>query len=159
VAKSKQRRSWFSSVLPLHLLAPEVVAPRRSIRTQLRVESLEAREVPAITLVGAPTWVEQGGVITGSSSLSQNPTPTLNNQTTGAVNAVTASYSNPNLLYAGGVNGGVWRSLDGGANWTPLTDAMPSASIAKIAINPFTTSNVIAGLGANSAGGAEGYAN
>ena len=39
-------------------------------------------------------------------------------------------------MFAATVNGGVWRSIDGGATWTPLTDQMPSLAIGAIAIAP-----------------------
>jgi hypothetical protein len=28
-------------------------------------------------------------------------------------------------MFIGGVNGGIWRTIDGGATWTPLTDKQP----------------------------------
>lgn len=39
-------------------------------------------------------------------------------------------------LYAGAADGGVWRSTDGGSNWTPLTDRLPTTSIGSVAVNP-----------------------
>ena len=32
-------------------------------------------------------------------------------------------------LYIGGAAGGVFRSLDGGVNWVPLTDGLPTLSV------------------------------
>jgi hypothetical protein len=42
----------------------------------------------------------------------------------GRVTATAIDPSDPsgNTIYAGSENGGVWKSTDGGANWTPLTD-------------------------------------
>jgi hypothetical protein len=44
--------------------------------------------------------------------------------------AVDGSYT-----YAGAADGGVWRSTDGGATWTPLTDRLASTSIGSLAVN------------------------
>ena len=39
-------------------------------------------------------------------------------------------------VIAATVNGGVWRSLDGGATWLPLTDQLPSLAIGAVALAP-----------------------
>src|SRR5437773_9759740 len=35
----------------------------------------------------------------------------------------------PDTYYFGAVAGGVWKTIDGGANWTPLFDKQPISSI------------------------------
>ena len=45
-------------------------------------------------------------------------------------------------VYVGSANGGLWRSIDNGTNWTPLMDNQPSLAVGAIAIDP-TNSNVI----------------
>src|SRR2546423_3977945 len=42
----------------------------------------------------------------------------------------------PNTWYFGAVAGGVWKTLDGGANWTPLFDKQDISSIGAIAVAP-----------------------
>ena len=39
--------------------------------------------------------------------------------------AVTGVAGEPDVFYFGAVAGGVWRSADGGATWTPLFDKEP----------------------------------
>jgi hypothetical protein len=39
-------------------------------------------------------------------------------------------------LYAGGADGGVWRSTDGGDHWVALTDDLPTTSVGSLAIDP-----------------------
>src|SRR2546423_394232 len=41
-----------------------------------------------------------------------------------------------NTIYAGGADGGVWRSTDGGASWTPVFDDQGSLSTGSIAVAP-----------------------
>ncbi|HET9614720.1 MAG TPA: Arc family DNA-binding protein, partial [Candidatus Limnocylindrales bacterium] len=41
-------------------------------------------------------------------------------------------------VYAGGANGGVWRSTTGGGKWTPIADGLPSLSTGDLALDPQT---------------------
>jgi len=41
-------------------------------------------------------------------------------------------------VYAGGANGGVWRSTTGGGNWTPIADALPSLSTGSLVLDSKT---------------------
>jgi sugar lactone lactonase YvrE len=45
---------------------------------------------------------------------------------TGRITGIAADSSGH--VYAGGANGGVWRSSTGGGHWTPIADALPSLS-------------------------------
>jgi photosystem II stability/assembly factor-like uncharacterized protein len=51
----------------------------------------------------------------------------------GRVVAVTGVPGEPNTYYFGGVAGGVWKTVDGGANWKPISDSGP-VSIGAIAV-------------------------
>jgi photosystem II stability/assembly factor-like uncharacterized protein len=55
--------------------------------------------------------------------------------------------SNPDIIYVGPANGGVWKSTDGGFNWKPLTDNEISLAMGSIAIDPTNTSIIYAGTG------------
>ena len=39
-------------------------------------------------------------------------------------------------IYAGMADGGVWKSTDDGADWTPLLDDAPTLSIGSVSVNP-----------------------
>ena len=54
----------------------------------------------------------------------------------------------PNTLYAGGVDGGVWKSTDAGANWTTTTDlALSNLAVTTLAFQTGNTSIIYAGTG------------
>ncbi|MEO0629638.1 MAG: hypothetical protein AAFY46_02785, partial [Planctomycetota bacterium] len=55
--------------------------------------------------------------------------------------------TNPNILYAGGVAGGVWKSTDAGASWTATGDTLINLAIASLAIDPNNTQVLYAGTG------------
>lgn len=60
----------------------------------------------------------------------------------GRVNYVCVDPSNPNTLYLGAPAGGIWKSIDAGVNWTPLSDNLPQIGVSGIAVD-HTDSNVI----------------
>jgi photosystem II stability/assembly factor-like uncharacterized protein len=66
---------------------------------------------------------------------------------TGRVSAIGVSAGNPELYYVGGADGGVWKSLDGGTSWSPLTDHLPTTAIGAIAVDPTNDQVVYAGSG------------
>ena len=65
----------------------------------------------------------------------------------GRIRAVAIHPTNPSIVYAGAASGGVWRSLNGGATWTPLTDAQCSLNTGSIAIDPVDPRIVYVGTG------------
>ena len=53
----------------------------------------------------------------------------------------------PGTYYFGAVAGGVWKTIDGGANWTPLFDKEPISSIGAIAVAPSDHNVIYVGTG------------
>ena len=72
--------------------------------------------------------------------------------TSGAVEAIVTDPTNPNTMYIGATNGGVWVTRNGGASWTPLSDNQRSLSIASLTVDPTNPNVLIAGTGITSNG-------
>ncbi|MGE3109069.1 MAG: hypothetical protein AB7G11_13745 [Phycisphaerales bacterium] len=77
----------------------------------------------------------------------RGPAPITSNQFTGRVSAIATSPTHANTYYVAGADGGVWRTLDAGASWTPLTDTLPTSAIGALSLDPFNDSIVYAGSG------------
>ncbi|OJJ23325.1 hypothetical protein BKI52_02910 [marine bacterium AO1-C] len=79
----------------------------------------------------------------------------------GRTRALAIDRTNENIILAGGVSGGMWRSTDGGASWTQTTGASQSKSVTDVYQDPNNTDvwyYVSGERRGNSASGAGGQA-
>jgi len=65
----------------------------------------------------------------------------------GRFNCLAVDPTNSTIMYAGSANGGVWKTIDDGATWSPITDALPYSAIGAIAINPNNSNEIWIGTG------------
>ena len=117
-----------------------------------------------------PRAVAPGGIRPGGRWRPQGPGPIVNgqlenvvpdNQAIGAIHTVIAHPTDPDVLWIGAVNGGVWTTSDATSvrpSWTPLTDDHPSLSIGALALDRNDPSNdtLVAGIGLFSSFGSAG---
>jgi len=96
-----------------------------------------AQPRPLAPLAASGTWTPLG------------PQPIAGLLTYGAsAGRITALAAQGLTVYAGAADGGVWKSTDGGTNWTALTDNQATLAIAAIAVDWTTTpETVYAGTG------------
>ena len=110
----------------------------------------------ALGSLAGVAWTAQGGspVLHG---LATNLAP--NNAISGAVHVALPHPTNVNTLFAGTVNGGIWRTTNATAaspTWTPLTDFQPSLSTSGLEFDPANAQVLLAGTGSLSSLGAHG---
>ncbi|WP_408030517.1 fibronectin type III domain-containing protein [Tenacibaculum xiamenense] len=60
----------------------------------------------------------------------------------GRVNVAIVDPNNPNIYYVGAPAGGLWKSVDKGISWEPLTDHLPAIGVSGIVVDP-NDSNII----------------
>ena len=70
----------------------------------------------------------------------------------GRIRALAISPASPSTMFAGSVGGGIWKTTNGGASWTPVDDFMASLSVSSIVFDPVNANVLYAGTG-------EGYGN
>ncbi len=119
--------------------------------SRLHLERLEPR-------LALAAWIPQGPAPTINSQV-ENIEP--DNQVSGAIHTVAAHPTDPNELYVGAVNGGVWKTNNAQAaspTWMSLTDDMPSLSIGALVFDPTDSSSqtIVAGVGHFSSFGRRG---
>ena len=54
---------------------------------------------------------------------------------------------NTNLMYAGAVTGGIWKSVDAGLNWSLLTDPSANITVGSMVMDPTNPNIIYAGTG------------
>ena len=77
----------------------------------------------------------------------------------GRVAAASGVHGRPNEFYFGAVNGGVWKTIDGGRVWAPVFDSQPVASIGAIAVAPSSPDIVYVGSGESTLRDSVGFGN
>src|SRR5262249_6403287 len=109
------------------------------MRAQLDVEvrfGLRARTAMAASQFGlASSWQSIG------------PTTINSGSAAGRVTAIAVHPAQPNVLFVAGAQGGVWKSINGGTSWTPLTDAQCSLAVGSITIDPVNPNIIYVGTG------------
>jgi hypothetical protein len=106
-----------------------------------------ARNTPTINSGTGATFAATPGASLGSWS------PIGPTNQGGRTRQVLIDPTNPNIMYAASVGGGVWKSLNGGTSWTVLTDLLiPNIAVTALAFQPNNTQVLYAGTG-------EGYFN
>ncbi len=125
---------------------------RRIGRRRAVLEALEGRTLLSISL--SPTsWTEIGPApITGQAGNGNvgNGTPT----DSGRIAGIAADPTNAGVIYVASAGGGVWKTVDGGQTWSPLTDHVTDSSgqpvpefMGAIAVAPSNPQVIYAGTG------------
>ncbi len=65
----------------------------------------------------------------------------------GRTRALLIDPSNPDVMYAAAVAGGVWKTTDGGTTWLPLNDFLANIAVTSMAFDPSNPSIIYAGTG------------
>ena len=108
---------------------------------------IAACSICVAAVLAMPAFAQRGGR-GGGGALPQNLTfrfmgPAVGNRISAAAGVVGDS----NTSYAGAASGGVWKSTDKGATWTPVFDAMPVQAIGALAVSRSDPKQVWAGTG------------
>src|SRR5436190_5559437 len=116
----------------------------------------------------APGGIAMVAPVAGSSNWVQlGPTVIPNGHThtdarvlvTGRITAIVVDPTNTNIIYIGTAQGGVWKTTDGGLNWSPKSDNEVSLAIGALAMDPSNHLILYAGTGEANFSGDSYYGN
>ncbi len=65
----------------------------------------------------------------------------------GRVRSLLVHPSTPTIMWAGGVDGGVWKTTNAGTSWFPLADFMANLAVSCLAMDPADPNTIYAGTG------------
>jgi uncharacterized protein (TIGR03437 family) len=109
-------------MMPQYSTSEDRLLPARSVMTEIERSAL-------------PAW-----------------TPLGPNNIGGRTRALLIHPTNPEIMYAASVSGGVWKTTNGGQLWSPLADLITNIAVNSLVMDPKNPSVIYAGTG-------EGYFN
>src|SRR5690348_7480145 len=131
--------------------APETIDRYKDAAGQARPDlwRIAADELNTINTAPALLWQDGGpnplnNIPTADSRRYQGFQPVGGEVTDIAIDTSLAADAK---IYAATNNGGIWKSIDGGANWAPISDFMPSLSMGAVAIDAGNPAVLYAGSG------------
>ncbi|HYM61503.1 MAG TPA: hypothetical protein VEZ11_11500 [Thermoanaerobaculia bacterium] len=65
----------------------------------------------------------------------------------GRTRALLIDPNNPEVMYAGATSGGVWKTIDAGAHWSPIGDELANLAVNSMAFDPSNSLVIYAGTG------------
>ena len=101
---------------------------------------------------------QRGGLVwepVGPSSMTM--TDWIMGRVAGRLNAVTPVPGNEDTVYVGSAAGGVWKTTNAGASWTPIFDNVGTLPIGAVTLDPNNANVVWVGTGDKNGGGCAGY--
>jgi hypothetical protein len=141
----RRREEWFladrtlkDGSVPTSMRLKAVQHMQNMIALEKAQGAVQGAVQPSTSFPGPPNWTLIGPQPINSTAAINtfNGGPTI----TGRVSAMAVDPTNSSIVYLGAAAGGVWKSSNAGANWTPITDAQPSLSTGSIAIDPTSAS-------------------
>ncbi len=114
----------------------------RPDRRILAIREMERQYQVNLPLINLTTWTE-----IGPSPIPNGQTEGVSTAVSGRVTSIAIDPTDPNVVYVGAAQGGVYRTLNGGASWTAIFDSAQSLSIGAIAIAPSDPTTVYVGTG------------
>ncbi len=114
---------------------------------QLRKTAIEQKEKQEAELARLPNSDEKNFLLGSWAAIGPNPIPNGSFPWSGRTISIAVHPINPDIVYVGTAQGGLYRSTDGGLNWTPLMDGALSLAIGSIAISPSHPETIYVGTG------------
>ena len=110
------------------------------------------RKEPPKNQLSIPTFVPPSRLykVTSSGWRPIGPAPATNygyGNVSGRITSIAVDPTNFDVVYASAATGGLWKSVNGGDTWTPLTDYLPRLASGSVAIDPTDPNTIYYGEG------------
>lgn len=120
---------------------------------QKRISALKELDQQEVKRFDMPASPQKNTLLAAWTEIGPNPIPNGQVQSgsqlpvSGRTISIAIHPTNPNLVYVGTAQGGLYRTTDGGTTWTPLMDNAASLAIGAVAIAPSQPETVYVGTG------------
>ncbi|MBI3850749.1 MAG: SBBP repeat-containing protein [Verrucomicrobia bacterium] len=111
-----------------------------------------ANSLPATRTLSGSTWSS-----VGPAPVASGQAPTCQ-PVSGRITGVAAHPTDTNIIYIAAASGGVWKTTNGGASWTPLTDGQATLMMGAVALAPSNPNIIYAGTGESTGYGTPPFA-
>ncbi|MBO9663038.1 PKD domain-containing protein [Dokdonella sp.] len=142
----EQRQRWFEQTRGLRQV-PDAARLRANASKELqRQRSItQARHI-----AGGEVWQELG-------PSSMDMVDWIMGRVAGRLNAITPHPTDDDTVYIAAAAGGVWKTTNGGTDWTPLFDEVGTLPAGAVTLDPSNPDVVWVGTGDKNGGGCAGY--
>ena len=120
----------------------QMTAQREALQAQARKIERGGSGNKIIPNIASNVWTELG-----PKPAPNGQTSTVNQPVSGRTVAIAIHPTNPNIVYVGGAQAGVYRSTNGGQTWTPIFDGAQSLVIGALALAPSNPDILYVGTG------------
>lgn len=110
-------------------------------RAKEQVKAMQAEQDRRAKLAGKPDGLEIAGLAPGDWTW-QGP-----GNIGGRMRSIVIHPTDPNKMWVGSVGGGIWKTTNAGALWSPVNDFMANLAVSTMAIDPTNPSVMYAGTG------------
>lgn len=135
-AAQQERAKWGRMIPNVTTQGAALPAVKLSAASESQAAILQAA-------ASASTWVNIGPT---KADIAKNGV-ILAKSDSGRVTGISINPNNHNEILAAFSGGGLWKTVDGGGNWTPLTENLGSLSIGSMAVDPNNRNTIFLGLG------------
>lgn len=118
-----------------------------AVDPQARTEALKEIEKQSSDVARLPESSFKEAVTANWTAIGPAPIIVGTARFSGRVTAIAVHPTNPDIVYVGAAQGGVYRSTNGGTSWVPLMESAQSLAVGSIAIAPSDPEIVYVGTG------------
>src|ERR1700722_14256802 len=138
-----------------------VGSPGVAVASARSIALAKARQMPSATTLVPPisaakAWIELGPSAIPNGEMLDEKQPGL--LVSGRLTSIVIDPNDPSTIYLGTAMGGVWKTSDVGASWTPTCDQASTLAIGALAIDPSDSEVLYAGTGEGNLIALEGFA-
>lgn len=112
-----------------------------------RSEAVAEMDRQAQDIARMPASPEKNRLLAGWTAIGPNPIIAGGARYSGRTISIAVHPTNPDIVYAGTAQGGLYRSTNGGTSWVPLMDGAQSLAIGALALAPSNPEILYVGTG------------